>query len=125
MSAIPGQNRSAVHGILGKGGVMDHTYITLKKELPQSVYYPKFLQDSFLTASAKEQYLFLLERTLKEERSDSLGRLYTEISIEEQALYLSKSIATIKRGLLDMETEHLIERKRQGVGKVNRLYVML
>lgn len=102
---------------------MDHTYITIKKDLPESVYYPKFLQDAFLSNTAKQHYIFLLERTLKEEKADVLGRLYTEISIENQALHLSKSIATIKRGLLDMEMEGLIERKRQGVGKVNRIYV--
>ena len=104
---------------------MEHTYITVKKELPEGIYYPKFLQDAFLSASAKQHYIFLLEKTLKDEKSDELGRLYVEISIEDQALYLSKSIATIKRGLLDMEMLHLIERKRQGVGKVNRLYVLI
>ena len=105
---------------------MEHDYITTKKELPEGVYYPKFLQDEiFLSASAKQQYIFLLEKTLKEERSDELGRLYTEISIEDQAFHLSKSIATIKRGLLDMEMMNLIEKKRQGVGKVNRIYVLV
>ena len=104
---------------------MEHAYITVKKELPESVYYPKFSQDEFLSASAKQHYIFLLEKTLNGDKSDELGRLYVEISIEDQALYLSKSIATIKRGLLDMEMLHLIERKRQGVGKVNRLYVLI
>ena len=97
---------------------MEHAYITVKKELPESVYYPKFSQDEFLSASAKQHYIFLLEKTLNGDKSDELGRLYVEIS-------LSKSIATIKRGLLDMEMLHLIERKRQGVGKVNRLYVLI
>ena len=104
---------------------MEHKYITNKNELPESVYYPKFLESSYISASAKQQYIFLLNKTLMDNKSDEQGRLYTEISIEDQALHLSKSIATIKRGLLDMEIVHLIERKRQGVGKVNRLYVLI
>ena len=53
---------------------MEHEYITTKKELPEGVYYPKFLQyEIFLSASAKQQYIFLLEKTLREERSDQMS----------------------------------------------------
>lgn len=57
-------------------------------------------------------------------KEDDNGYLYTIFPISEQMVVLSKSDATVKRALLELEQAGLLERKRQGCGRPNKLYIL-
>lgn len=104
---------------------MRKDYITLKTRLTKGVRFPDFLMRSYITQTSKILYALMLHRTMREKNEDGEGHLFIEWSIPDQALELSKSKATIKRSLLELEIEGLIEREQKGVGKPGRIYVLL
>lgn len=104
---------------------MKRNYLMVGMELPPGMPYPRFLADMDISYTAKELYVRLLNKTVMEKESDGNGCLYTRFPIREQMTALSKSDATIKRALLELERAGLLERKRQGRGRPNKLYLLV
>lgn len=104
---------------------MKRNYLMADMELPPGMPYPRFLADMDISHTAKELYVRLLDKTVTGKESDGNGCLYTRFPIREQMAVLSKSDATIKRALLELERSGLLERKRQGRGRPNKLYVLV
>lgn len=77
-----------------------------------------------ISRTAKEIYAHLLDRMVTEGKTDGNGYLYTRFPIREQMSALSISDATVKRALRELESAGLLERKRQGRGRPNKLYIL-
>ena len=103
---------------------MEHDYLTVYTEMPTNMPYPRFLADMEIGSTAKELYVRMLDKTVTERTADSRGYFYTRFPIREQMAALSKSDATVKRAMLELERAGLIVRKRQGHGRPNRIYVL-
>lgn len=104
---------------------MEKGYITKESRLPEGILMPDHLKKIYITQTSKLLYCVLLDRTMKEKNEDEKGHLYIEWRIEDQAMELLKSEATIKRSLFELELMGLIKRERKNVGKAARIYVLL
>ena len=81
-----------------------------------------------LTQAAKLLYALLLDRaTLSQANGwlDEGGRIYLVFPIEKIAAALDRSSMTVKTALSELEDAGLIERRRSGFSKPNRIYVKL
>lgn len=81
-----------------------------------------------LTQTAKLLYALLLDRaTLSQSNGwlDEGGRIYLVFPIEKIAAALDRSPMTVKNALSELEDAGLIERRRSGFSKPNRIYVKL
>ena len=96
--------------------------------LPPYLPYPRFLLQADLTQTAKLLYALLLDRaTLSQSNGwlDESGRIYLVFPIEKIAAALDRSTMTVKTALSELEDAGLIERRRSGFSKPNRIYVKL
>lgn len=96
--------------------------------LPPYLPYPRFLLQADLTQTAKLLYALLLDRaTLSQANGwlDEGGRIYLVFPIEKIAAALDRSPMTVKTALSELEDAGLIERRRSGFSKPNRIYVKL
>lgn len=96
--------------------------------LPPYLPYPRFLLQADLTQTAKLLYALLLDRaTLSQANGwlDESGRIYLVFPIEKIAAALDRSSMTVKTALSELEDAGLIERRRSGFSKPNRIYVKL
>lgn len=96
--------------------------------LPPYLPYPRFLLQADLTQTAKLLYALLLDRaTLSQSNGwlDEGGRIYLVFPIEKIAAALDRSTMTVKTALSELEDAGLIERRRSGFSKPNRIYVKL
>ena len=96
--------------------------------LPPYLPYPRFLLQADLTQTAKLLYALLLDRaTLSQTNGwlDEGGRIYLVFPIEKIAAALDRSPMTVKTALSELECAGLIERRRSGFSKPNRIYVKL
>ena len=96
--------------------------------LPPYLPYPRFLLQADLTQTAKLLYALLLDRaTLSQANGwlDEDGRIYLVFPIEKIAAALDRSPMTVKTALSELEDARLIERRRSGFSKPNRIYVKL
>ena len=96
--------------------------------LPPYLPYPRFLLQADLTQTAKLLYALLLDRaTLSQANGwlDESGRIYLMFPIEKIAAALDRSTMTVKTALSELEDAGLIERRRSGFSKPNRIYVKL
>ena len=96
--------------------------------LPPYLPYPRFLLQADLTQTAKLLYALLLDRaTLSQANGwlDEGGRIYLVFPIEKIAAALDRSPMTVKNALSELENAGLIERRRSGFSKPNRIYVKL
>ena len=125
---------------------MEHKYLMEDTEMSPSMPYPRFLTDMEISSTAKSLYVRLLDKTVSEKETDNIGAVFNDTRysinrntvlddivciwikatapIKEQMAALSKSDATVKRVLLDLEQAGLLERKRQGREKPNKLYIL-
>ena len=95
---------------------------------PPDLPYPRFLLQTDLTQTAKLLYALLLDRaTLSQANGwlDEGGRIYLVFPIEKIAAALDRSTMTVKTALSELEDARLIERRRSGFSKPNRIYVKL
>lgn len=83
-----------------------------------------------LSSDAKILYVCLLERSslsFKNDWIDEQGRVYIVFTVEEIMKMLNKSNKTVVKILNELDVNAkgigLIERKRQGLGKPNTIYV--
>lgn len=96
--------------------------------LPPYLPYPRFLLQADLTQTAKLLYALLLDRaTLSQSNGwlDEGGRIYLVFPIKKIAAALDRSPMTVKTALSELEDAGLIERRRSGFSKPNRIYVKL
>ena len=92
--------------------------------------YPKFLLEMIdLSETAKLIYIVLLDRArvsqAKGSWADEHGNVFIYYPIRDLAKTIHKSEMSVKTALAALEDHALILRKRQGVGKANRIYVKL
>ena len=104
--------------------------MTTDTALPAYMAYPKFLLDiTDLGETAKLIYIVLLDRArvsqAKGSWTDENGNVFIFYPIRDLAEAVHKSEMSVKTALSSLEEHALILRKRQGVGKANRIYVKL
>ena len=105
-------------------------FLTTDTALPAYMAYPKFLFDmTDLSETAKLVYIVLLDRArisqAKGGWTDENGNVFIYYPIRDLAESVHKSEMSVKTALAALEDHALILRKRQGVGKANRIYVKL
>ena len=96
--------------------------------LPPYLPYPRLLLQADLTQTAMLLYALLLDRaTLSQSNGwlDEGGGIYLVFPIEKIAAALDRSSMTVKTALSELEDAGLIERRRSGFSKPNRIYVKL
>ena len=80
-----------------------------------------------LSETAKVVYILLLDRAKVSQTHDGWaneqGHIYIYYPITDLAEAIHKSEMSVKTALSALEKKQLIFRKRQGVGKANRIYV--
>lgn len=91
---------------------MEHQYFTAASEMPHGILYPDFLLDMKISSTAKLLYIHMLDRVIASGRKDCDGRIWIRFTIREQMAVLSRSDATIKRAMLELEQCGLLVRKR-------------
>ena len=107
----------------------EHMTYFLKKDsyIPSYVAFPRFLFRVEISETAKLIYVLLLDRarlSMKNEGwVDELGHVFIYYTIEELSKDCGKSQMTVKNALTALERAGLIERKRQGYGLPNKLFV--
>ena len=105
-------------------------FLTTDTALPAYMAYPKFLLDmTDLSEMARLVYIVLLDRArvsqVKGGWADESGNVFIYYPIRDLAKAIHKSEMSVKTALSALERCGLILRKRQGVGKANRIYVKL
>ena len=105
-------------------------FLTSETSLPSFLAYPKFLLEmTGLSETAKVVYILLLDRAKVSQThdgwADEQGHIYIYYPITDLAEAVHKSEMSVKTALSALEKHELIVRKRQGVGKANRIYVKL
>lgn len=95
----------------------------------QFYQYPKFLLELPLNETTKLVYVLLLDRTKLSAQNqgwtDANGEVFVYFTIASLAQTLGKCEMTIKTSLAKLAQVGLLTRKRQGIGRPNRLYVHL
>ena len=105
-------------------------FLTTDTALSAYMAYPKFLLEMIdLSETAKLVYIVLLDRArvsqAKGSWADEHGNVFIFYPIRDLAEAVHKSEMSVKTALTALEKCGLIFRKRQGVGKANRIYVKL
>lgn len=97
--------------------------------LPPFMAYPRFLLECELSETAKLVYIILLDRAKLSGKNDGWtdeqGRVFLYYTIHGLAEAIHRSDMTVKTALAALERSDLITRKRQGIGRPNRIYVKL
>ena len=105
-------------------------FLTTDTALPAYMAYPKFLFDmTDLSETAMLVYIVMLDRArvsqAKGSWTDENGNVFIFYTIQDLAKTIHKSEMSVKTALSALENHALILRRRQGVGKANRIYVKL
>jgi len=100
-------------------------YLNEGSPLPVCTLFPGFLLSFPVSGSAKMVYLEVLQRILMERRADDHGNYFTVASIRELSEILSKSPATVKRAMAELEAKNLMERRRFSRGDQKKLYLLV
>ena len=96
--------------------------------IPPYMAFPRFLLDKVqLNETAKILYIILLDRARLSQKNDGWtdeqGHVFIFFPIKNLAETIHKSEMSVKNALAALEKEGLIQRKRQGTGFPNRIYV--
>ncbi len=106
-----------------------YQYITSGSPLPSYYMFPHFLLQMDLAETDRLVYMLLFNRSKlssgKPDWTDNEQRVFVFYTITSLAAALSRSSTTIKSCLKKLEEADLIERKRQGACKPNRIYVKI
>ena len=97
-------------------------------KLPVYLMYPRFLLELDMNDTAKMVYLLLYDRarlSIQNGWLDEDGRTYIYFTEEHLAEALHCTEATIRTALNTLEHHGLIQRKRQGAGRPNRIYIRI
>ena len=103
-------------------------FLTPGSQILNYLVFPKFLLEiDDLNETAKILYMILLDRARLSQKNDRWtdenGHVYLFFTIPSLADAMHKSEMTIKTALKALEEKQLIYRKRQGIGRPNRIYV--
>ena len=103
-------------------------FLTSESPIPAHMAFPSFLLEmTELSDSAKIIYCVLLYRVQLSQKRDGFtdenGRIFIYYPIKDLAEAVHKSEMSVKTALSALEKCGLIFRKRQGLGKANRIYV--
>jgi len=104
------------------------SYMNQSTRLPPYLPFPKFLLKSELTLTAKIIYTLLLDRMTGSQKNgwvDEAGRCFVIYPIESIALEIGRGRSAVCDALSELSQQGLIQRKRQGLDKANRIYVLL
>ena len=104
---------------------MNFEFMTIDTPLPPCMPFPKALTGFPVSSTAKVMYCRMLDAMLSKGQEDENGILFVCFPVTAIAAVLSRSPMTVKRSLNELETAGLIMRVRQGVGKPNRIYVLI
>ena len=107
---------------------MTTSQLTTETKLPPFMQFPKFLIDINISDTAKLIYILMYDRTrlsLSQNWIDDTGNVYIYYTIKNFADTIRCSEMTVKNMLKNLEGINLIERKKQGFGKPNIIYVKL
>lgn len=108
---------------------MTSTYLKSDTKLSDYMAFPRFLLNSGLNETAMLLYVLLLDRARLSmnypQWIDEKKRVFLHFQIRELATVLHKSEMTVKTTLSALQKQDLIIRERQGLGKPNRIYVLL
>ena len=104
-------------------------YHLLGDPVPPHLTLPLSLLDVDMTAAEERVYMLLLRRSFlsacRPGWADGEGRVFVLYTIRELAVDLHRSVSCVKKALNRLEALDLIERRSQGTGKANRVYVKL
>ncbi len=104
-------------------------YLRANTRIASYMAFPRFLIGLELSMTAKFVYMLLLDRSklsrVNEGWTDELGRVFVHFTIESLSYQLGKSSSVIKAALKSLAEAGLIIRQRRGVGRPNRIYVLI
>ncbi len=104
-------------------------YHLLGDPVPPHLTLPLSLLEVDMTAAEERVYMLLLRRSFlsacRPGWADGEGRVFVLYTIRELAGDLHRSVSCVKKALNRLEALDLIERRSQGTGKANRVYVKL
>lgn len=103
-------------------------YFRMNTPTPPYLAYPRFLLKMPLNETARLVYILLLSRIQLSQANgmaDQNGNVFCRYPIAALAKDSGKSETTVKDALHDLQEQKLIERKQQGVGNANKIYLTL
>ena len=103
-------------------------YIRKNTPIPPFLPLPKFILRTELSLNAKLLYGLLLNRSTlsqKNDWADEQGRVYVTYTVSQMAEDLDRGVSTVKTALRELEDTGLLLRRRMGLTKANRLFVLL
>lgn len=104
-------------------------YIFTGSVLPPYMAFPRFLMEMKLNDTARIVYMLLLDRCRISQKNgdwcNESGAVFIIYPIAKLAEALHRSEMTIKTALASLEKVGLIRRERTGVGRPNRIYVLI
>lgn len=104
---------------------MEVEFMTADTSLPPSMPLPEAVLQLPISSTAKIMYARMLDAVMTDGLEDVNGILFIRFPIMELSEVLSKSHMTVKRSLKELEEAGLIMRVRQGIGKPNKIYVLI
>jgi len=104
---------------------MEVGFMTAETPLPPSMPLPRAALRLPVSSTAKILYARMLDAVLTDGMEDVDGILFICFPIMELSAALFRSHMTVKRSLNELEGAGLIVRVRQGIGKPNRIYVLI
>lgn len=104
---------------------MEVDFMTADTPLPPSMPLPEAVLQLPISSTAKIMYARMLDAVMTDGLEDVNGILFIRFPIMELSEVLSKSHMTVKRSLKELEEAGLIMRVRQGIGKPNKIYVLI
>ena len=104
---------------------MAYNYISSHTDFSAVICVPVEILTADVSMTAKQIYIYLLNRSKKNKDEDDIGFIFTTASYSEIGKDLNISKSTVKRTLHELDDEGLIVRKRMGRGKANRIYVLI
>lgn len=103
--------------------------MTPESRMPSYMIFPRFLFDLDLNETECLLYMILLDRARLSQSNgrwiDEEGHVFMLFPIKELAEALHRSETTIKASLASLEAHRLLIRRRKGIGRPSRIYLLL
>ena len=108
---------------------MTTQFIYSDTQITNYMVFPRALLDLPINGTAILVYMILLDRSRLSCRNpdwcNPQGQVFVQFTVKELAKRLGKGMTVIKKSLISLEEQSLIQRKHLGIGKPNRIYVLL
>ncbi len=105
---------------------MNNHYLSPDTPVLQYFQFPEFLLKIPVSQTAKILYMILYDRARLSQKNkwvDEDQRIYLIYPITELAKTIGRSISAVKSGLNELLQADLLEKRKVGFGKPNRLYI--